>query len=498
MAAGEHPDDVPEATPPRDDAPTAPAETTPADHAGDDEDADADRARPLGSRAQRGARLAGLSATAGAGYVGSRLRGLTAGPEAESELHAATAERVVAMLGSMKGAAMKVGQMASFVDVDLPPEIRQAYQDVLAGLRSAAPPVDPDAIAAVIAEDFGAGPDEVFAHWEREPLASASIGQVHRARLHDGTRVVTKVQYPGVAEAVEADLENAASFAPLARVVSPHLDVDALVEEMRERLRDELDYQREARYQQAFRDRYEGHPAIAVPRVHHDWCRPRVLVVDEVQGRSFDAIAAEGDQATRDRLGELLFRFVFGSLHRFRLFHGDPHPGNYLLADDGRLWVLDFGSVKVFPRWARDGLEDVIRAVVAGDRDALVESMRRAGFVPEGAELDWDRLERWFGALHRPILRDEPFTYTSEYATWVMRETTDLRDGAVDALRRLSLPADYLLLNRVLLGVNSLLGRLRCTANWHRIAGELRGDGPPATALGEAEADFLRDHTMRA
>ncbi len=455
-------------------------------------------ARPLGSRAQRGAQLARLSATAGAGYLGSRVRGWTSGPEAERELHVATAEQIVALLGSMKGAAMKLGQVASFVDVDLPDELRDAYQEVLSGLRSSAPPVDADAIAQVIAEDFGAPPEEVFAHWEREPLASASIGQVHRARLPDGTRVVTKVQYPGVAEAVEADLDNAISFAPLARVVSPHLDVDALVAEVRERLHDELDYQREARYQQAFRDRYEGHPAIGVPRVHHDWCRPRVLVVDEVRGRSFDAITAEADQDTRDRVGELLFRFVFGSLHRFRLFHGDPHPGNYVLDDDGTLWVLDFGSVKVFPRWARDALEDVIRAVVDGDRATLIASLRQAGFVPEGAELDWDRLERWFAALHRPILRDEPFTYTSEYATWVMRETTDLREGAVDALRRMALPADYLLLNRVLLGVNSLLGRLRCTGNWHRIAAELRGDGPPATPLGEAEAAFLADHRLRA
>ncbi|MGM0818792.1 MAG: AarF/UbiB family protein, partial [Actinomycetota bacterium] len=220
----------------------------------------------MGSRAQRGADLARFSASTGAGYLASRVRGLRDGEAAEGAFHAATAEKMVEMLGSMKGAAMKLGQIASFVDLDVPEEIAETYQDVLGELRDAAPAADPEAIAAVVAEEYGAPPEEVFADWDPEPLAAASIGQVHRARLPDGSDVVAKVQYPGVAEAIESDLANAEAFAPLARVVSPNLEIAPLLREMRDRLVDELDYQREAQYQAAFAARYDGHPFIRIPR----------------------------------------------------------------------------------------------------------------------------------------------------------------------------------------------------------------------------------------
>ncbi len=220
----------------------------------------------FGSRAQRGASLARLSASTGSGFLTSRVRRLREGDAADARFHAETAEKVLELLGSMKGAAMKLGQILSFVDLDLPPEVQETYHAILAELRDAAPPVDPEAIAAVVAEEFGAPPDAVFAHWDPRPLASASIGQVHRAVLHDGTPVVTKVQYPGVAEAVESDLANAELFAPMARVFSPNLQIRPLMEEVRARLVDELDYQREAQYQQAFFERYDGHPFIRVPR----------------------------------------------------------------------------------------------------------------------------------------------------------------------------------------------------------------------------------------
>ena len=445
----------------------------------------------LGSRAQRGANIARLGASTGTGYLTSRVRRLRDGEAADARFHAATAEKVLETLGTMKGAAMKLGQLASFVDLDLPPEAQETYHAVLAQLRSAAPAVDPRQIVGVIAAEFGAPPHEVFAEWDPQPIASASIGQVHRAVLDDGASVVTKVQYPGVAEAVQSDLANAEMFAPLARLFSPNLQVRPLMEEMRERLVDELDYQQEALYQQAFSDRYAGHPFIRVPRVYAEWCRPRVLVTEYVDGLSFDQMLTATGPDQRRRYGEIVYRFVFGSLQRFRLFNGDPHPGNYLFTGDGSVVFLDFGSVKMFRSVTREQLQAQLDAAIANDASSLVASMSDAGFIRADQNIDADRLLELFRLFNKPVLADEEFTYTSEYAREVVRVGTDPKSGYWDLLRQLNLPPDYLLLNRIQWGVNSILARLGATANWHRIMLEMTGQGPPATPLGEEESAFI-------
>jgi predicted unusual protein kinase regulating ubiquinone biosynthesis (AarF/ABC1/UbiB family) len=452
----------------------------------------------LGTRAQRGASIARLSASTGAGYVASRLRGLRDGDDAEQRFHAETAEKLVELLGSMKGAAMKIGQIASFVDLDLPPEVQATYHEVLADLRADAPALDPALIADVVAAEYGAPPEDVFARWDDSALASASIGQVHRAALDDGTEVAVKVQYPGVAEAIEADLANVEAFAPLAKFVSPNLQVRPLLEELRDRLVDELDYQREATYQQAFYERYCAHPFIRVPRVFVEYCRPRVIVSEFVAGDTFGAMLEGADAEVLSRYGEILYRFVFGSLHRFRLFNGDPHPGNYLFPSDGTVAFLDFGSVKLFSSATRDELQAELDAVIAGDASRLVALLRDAGFLHEGQLVDADRLLGLFRLLNEPVLEDREYTYTPEFARRVIRATTDPREGYYDLLRKLNLPAHYLLLNRIQWGVNSILGRLRATANWHRIARELAGEAAPATELGRLEAPFLAGSTYLA
>ena len=445
----------------------------------------------LGSRAQRGANIARLGASTGSGYLASRVRRLRDGDAADARFHAETAEKILETLGSMKGAAMKLGQLASFVDLDLPPEAQETYHAVLAKLRSAAPAVDPASILAVVTAEYGAPPEQVFAAWDPVPIASASIGQVHRAVLDDGSQVVTKVQYPGVAEAVQSDLANAEMFAPLAKLFSPNLQVRPLMEEMRERLVDELDYQQEALYQQAFAERYDGHPFIRVPRVYADWCRPRVLVTEFAEGRGFDEMLTSTDPDERRRYGEIIYRFVFGSLQRFRLFNGDPHPGNYLFPADGTVVFLDFGSVKMFRSATREQLQAQLNAAIEGNAKSLLAHMREAGFVGAGQDIDADRLLELFRLFNKPVLDDAEFTYTSEYAREVVRVGTDPKSPYWDLLRRLNLPPDYLLLNRISWGVNSILARLGATANWHRIAMEMTGDGPPATALGWEEDDFI-------
>jgi predicted unusual protein kinase regulating ubiquinone biosynthesis (AarF/ABC1/UbiB family) len=465
----------------------------------------------------------------------SRLRSLQDGDDAEQRFHAATADKMLELLGSMKGAAMKLGQLASFVDLDLPPEVQATYHAVLADLRDSAPPADPDAIRRVLTEQYGAPPEQVFRHWDPVPLASASIGQVHRAELDDGTAVVAKVQYPGVAEAIESDLANAELLAPMARVISPNLRIKPLMDELRDRLGDEIDYQREAQYQAAFHERYHGHPFIAVPRVFRDYCRPRVIVSEFAEGRSFDEMMRSSTEAQRQRYGEIIYRFVFGSLHRFRLFNGDPHPGNYLFPGrrsrsaarfaepgsakfpgrgsaeaparvsrdakfpgDGRVVFLDFGSVKMFSSATRDGLRTQLQAIRRNDVRGLMASLAAAGFLPSERPVDADKLMRWFRMFNEPILEDRTWTYTPDFARAMIRTTTDPRAGYLDLLRRLNLPPDYLMLNRIQWGVNSILGRLRATANWYRITDEFLIDGPPATDLGAQEADFMAVSSFRA
>ncbi len=447
--------------------------------------------RELGGRIGRGARLARLSATAGSGLLSARRRGRRGDGAGVDAAHDEIAEAVFAALGSMKGAAMKLGQMLSFVDLDLDPETTARYRRRLAALQSAAPPSDPDAVAQVLRGEYGAPADAVFAEWEPEPFAVASIGQVHRATLHDGTRVAVKVQHPGVAEAVEADLANVELLAPLVRITSPNLDARPLLAELRERVVAELDYQQEAASQQAFVDRYAGHPWVVVPRVHHDACRPRVLVSDLVEGAGLEELLASATSAERDRYGEIVFRFAFGSLYRFRLFNADPHPGNLLFPGDGTVAFLDYGSARTFTSDDRARLHAVHRAVALEDRTAFDVAIEAAGVVRPGSDVDRGVVMDWFRLAREPVAADAPYTYTADYARRVARASTDPEAGYLESLRALNMPPAYLLLNRIQWGLNSLLARIGPTANWHRVLAELAEREPPGTQLGREEAAWL-------
>jgi predicted unusual protein kinase regulating ubiquinone biosynthesis (AarF/ABC1/UbiB family) len=461
-----------------------------------DEQRSAGRAS-LGGRLQRGSRLARAGVRSAVGVAGSRARALAGQDPREAELHARVAGDLAEVLGDMKGAAMKLGQLLSFVDLDLPPEVQSAYHDALATLRDQAPAFDPGAIDQVLREAYGEGPEHVFASFDPTPLAAASIGQVHAAKLHDGRDVVVKVQYPGVAEAVRADLRNAESFAPLARLVSPNQEVGPLLEELRERVFDELDYEREAQYQRAFATRYEGHPFIRVPDIVGDLCREQVLVSERIHGRTFDELVATGSDADKQRVGEIIFRYAFGSIGRFRLFNGDPHPGNYLVEDgpDGlTVAFLDYGSVKLFSRERYASMRRIEAAMALDDRDEAIVALRDAGFLPRSVQVDEDTVYEWFRLYTKPVLAPQPFTFTPDFAAEVIRASADPRSEYADVVRRLNLPSDYLLLNRIQWGLNSVLARLGATGNWRAIRDEyLEGGGGPASALGELDERWWRD-----
>src|SRR4051812_19762198 len=286
-------------------------------------------------RLARTARIGGLAAGQGLRWAGmrtaNRVRTRERAAAAERERTAALVQQVVEQLGQMRGAAMKVGQMLSMVEFDgLPEEQRDELQRTLAALRDDVPPVRFADLEKLMRKEYG-GPLNVFREFDKRAFAAASIGQVHRATTLDGDDVAVKIQYPGVAEAVETDLRNATLLLPLVKRLAPGLDAKALAAEMRERIGDELDYELEAQNQRRIERRMRGHPFVRVPRIRTDLPIRRVLVSEYVEGDRFEVVR-RADEAQRDRYGEIVFRLYFGLLYRDRIALGDPHPGNYLLA----------------------------------------------------------------------------------------------------------------------------------------------------------------------
>ena len=308
------------------------------------------------SRFRRSGQMARLGAGTAARSLGTKAVNLTRDEEARrdaaSRRQLETAQQIVAALGTMKGAAMKLGQVMSFLDVGLvPEEHREAFQAKLAELRDAAPNASFQDMKRVLEGEYGEKLEDVFETFDPVPIAAASIGQVYRARTLDGEDVAVKVQYPGVANAVRADMQNLGMIMRLMKRVAPGLDVKAVAHEVRERIEEELDYELEAQNQRTLARIFRGHPFIHVPRVMTSLSHEKVVVSEFVDGRGFEELK-QLDQPERDRLGEIIFRFYFGCMYRHHQFSGDPHPGNSLLMDDGRVAFIDFGLFKrISLRW---------------------------------------------------------------------------------------------------------------------------------------------------
>src|SRR2546423_2389396 len=299
------------------------------------------------SRVRRTARVGRAAAGQAVRQAGTHVANVGRSEEGASKAlekrHIEAAEQIVTVLGTMKGAAMKLGQVMSFLDVGLvPEEYRDEFQRKLGELRDAAPNVRFDDMRKVMEEEFDEPLNEVFAAFEEEPIAAASIGQVYRARLHDGRDVAVKVQYPGVAGAVRADMQNLGLILRLMKRVAPGIDVQALAEEVRLRIYEELDYELEAQNQRALARIFRRHPFIVVPDVHTGLSHERVVVTEFVEGAKFEELKTY-PQDDRYRLGEIIYRFFMGCLYRHRKFSGDPHPGNFMLMADGEVAFLDLG-----------------------------------------------------------------------------------------------------------------------------------------------------------
>ncbi len=400
------------------------------------------------------------------------------------------AEQIVTVLGTMKGAAMKLGQVLSFLDVGLVPEsYREEFQAKLAELRDAAPKVSFKDMKRVLEGEYGDKLDEVFATFDPVPIAAASIGQVYKATLPDGRDVAVKVQYPGVAAAVRADMQNLGVILRLMKSVFPGLDVNAMGEEIRQRIHEELDYELEAQNQRTLARIFKGHPFIVIPDVVTSLSHEKVVVSEFVDGRGFEEIK-QLPQAERDRIGEIIYRFYFGCMYRHRQFSGDPHPGNSLLLDDGRMAFLDFGLFKRIAQEVADTEMRSGRAGVEHDGDALLRELVAAGFIKDPTGADPQKLLAQFRDLTWWYTEDDEVTLTPEIATQVMIDMSDPRSQWYGQMRHESVPADHLFGRRMETLTLAVLSQLRARNNWHRIAREWIYGDPPVTELGRQEAEF--------
>ncbi|GAB2760246.1 ABC1 kinase family protein [Amycolatopsis magusensis] len=454
---------------------------------------------PPTSRLVRATALGRLAAGQVLRQAGTKVAGLGRSSEKRQLLldrrALAAADQLVSVLGGMKGAAMKLGQLLSVLDLDLVPDSsRPEFRRKLAVLLAKAPAVPFSDMRKVAEDDWGAPIAEVFAEFDRNPVAAASIGQVYRARLHDGRAVAVKVQYPGIATAVRADLKNLALFLRLAPNIFPGLEMGSLAEEIRLRIEEELDYRLEAETQHEIAVQYAGHPFIAIPDSVAELCGPQVLVTEFVEGMDFDGIA-EQPREVRDRVGEIIYRFYCGSLFHTGDFPGDPHPGNVLLRHDGRVAFLDFG---LFKRMSPESIHlerTVLRAAADGDAEQVHARMAAAGILGEPDRIEPDEVLAYIEDAVGWYLADAEIEATPELAAEAMISSIDPRSPHYRKMRWQYLPPEHLFARRAELYAFGLLGRLRARGNWHRIAREwLHGD-EPATELGQVDAKWRAGDT---
>jgi predicted unusual protein kinase regulating ubiquinone biosynthesis (AarF/ABC1/UbiB family) len=444
-------------------------------------------------RLARAAPVLGLTARTAGEAVVAGLRGAD-----RAEFHIRTAERYAELLGRSKGALMKAGQMLSLAPGGpvLPGEFRSIYQAALARLRDDVPPMAGELARDVLEHELGRPTESVFAEFDWEPLAAASIGQVHAARLRDGREVAVKIQYPGVAAAIDADLKNTELLATLMSLVgglSPRrmsADLRGMAREMSARICEELDYRLEAANQAEFVSLYRGHPFIHVPQVVDELCTSRVLTQELVRGLTWgEAIMAE--QRLRNQWAEAIWRFIWGTHIRFGLFNADPHPGNYIFHEDGSVSFVDFGCVKRFHPEQVKMATEIGRACVEGDVLGTWRACVEIGFwrscdpvTPEEIYAYWrEPFELYWG--------EQPFTVTPEYAERYLERHYSPNGPSANAFRYIVASPDYTVMSRIETGAISVIAHLDATVHWQAVGQELYQGAPSLTEMGRRECAFF-------
>jgi predicted unusual protein kinase regulating ubiquinone biosynthesis (AarF/ABC1/UbiB family) len=442
-------------------------------------------------RWRRTARVWRLTARNGARYVAHRVLRLrsrgTRRDQLDQQFALRTSEDVARELGDMKGAMMKFGQLLSFIMEALPDDAQKA----LSTLQSDAKPMAPELAAQMVTDELGQAPERIFLDWQATPIAAASVGQVHRAVTRDGRDVAVKVQYPGIAESIDTDLDNTEALYRLGTAfVLKGLDAKGLVDELRNRMREELDYELEAANQTEFNTRFAGHPFVSIPAVDPATSTKRVLTSEWVDGLSWAEFESTATPAARHRAGESIWRFAQYAVHRIGAFNGDPHPGNYRFSTDGDVTFLDFGLVK---RWTPDEWHQLAPSldaiVVHRDPELLVDVMEEIGFLRAGHGLAPQEVYDYVSTPYTPYLTDN-FTFTREFVRDAMTTIIDVKGPHAKVIQHLNMPPSFVILDRVVWGVSAILGKLEVTAPWRAMLLEYRDDGRPATLLGEEERDW--------
>jgi len=417
---------------------------------------------PPRSALSRTLKLAGLPlglagrATVG---IGRRIGGASA-DAVNAEVSARSAEQVFRVLGELKGGAMKFGQALSVFEAALPDTLIGPYREQLVRLQEAAPPMSPEVTASALAAELGPDWRSLFQHFEDVPAAAASIGQVHRAVWSDGRAVAVKLQYPWAGDAIRSDLRQVRRLGRAFGSLAPGLDVRPLLDELRDRLLEELDYAYEAQAQTGFAAAFAGDPDIVVPAVVAAY--RTVLVTEWLEGTPLAQVIASGSQAERDHAGLLFSRFHFSAPARARLLHADPHPGNYRIMPGGQLGVLDYGAVARLPDGLPGSVGPVLRAALDGDRPRMLELLRADGFIREQADLDPDDLYEYLAPFVEPAAV-EVFHFSRAWMRAQFERVNDPRgDGATGF--KINLPPSYLLIHRVWLGALAILSQLEASA----------------------------------
>ncbi len=440
-------------------------------------------------RARRTTRVWRLTARNGVRYAVHRARRLVVRhperrEELDNEFTIRSSADVARELGHMKGALMKFGQLLSFIVEALPEETQRA----LATLQADAPPMSAAAAEAVVLAELGMPAERAFLDWNPHPVAAASVGQVHRAVDRTGRDVAVKVQYPGVDEAIESDLANAEGLYRLVTAFAlKGLDSKSLVDELRSRMREELDYRIEAANQTEFATYFAGHPFVAIPAVVPATSTRRVLTSEWIGGSNWDEFLAGADAAARRRAGESIWRFAQHCVHHLGAFNGDPHPGNYRFGPGGEVTFLDFGLVKRWTKGEWQRLEPSLDAIVVHrDPPRLVEAMETAGFLRAGHGLPAEAVYDYVSTPYRPYLTDS-FTFTRAFVREALGTIADVKGPHAEVIARLNMPASFVILDRVVWGVSAILGKLEVAGPWRAMLLEYRNGAAPATPLGVAE-----------
>lgn len=444
-------------------------------------------------RLQRTAPLVGLTALTAGEAALMRLRGSDM-----AEFHARTAERYAELLGHSKGALMKAGQMLSLASIApaVPAELQATYQSALVRLRSEAPAMAPESVRAVLESELRCPVESAFAEFDWTPLAAASVGQVHAARLRDGRAVAVKVQYPGVADAIAADAKNTELLATFLSLIIGGLssrklsfDLRGAAREISARIAEELDYRLEAANQAEFAELYRGHPFIRVPDVIGGLCTERVLTQDLVQGLPWSE-ALTDEQELRDQWAEVIWRFTYGTSSHICALHADPHPGNYVFHEDGSVSFLDFGCVKRFSRDQFAMFDVIMREVLRNDAPGAWRACVEAGFWRSTDPVTPDEvLDFWRGDWEM-LWAEQRFVITPETVARRVERRCSRNGPSSNALRQLKMSPEYTIMGRVELGVEAVIAQLRPGNEWGAIAAEHLENAPPATKLGKRQREF--------